>query len=268
MLSLEHDQLLETAIEARRARLVDASFLRGLSKLIAINRSQKLPEFNAPPLEPLAQPLSLDERIRSAMRELDAQLELSPRRDRGAEQADRAPMQRWGSPLGDMSKPIHGLQELVTAATAFAMLIAELRQSYSLKLDDALYGDELLVAIMAALETSFIGASSEQRLTACRWLRFRANDMGWSVSLQQEEDGTLRAASNSAGLDGYGRDVLSNLRQFCSPAQLVAYKAFAGYGSVRARALQTIRLPLCSHLRSCIGLVLNSARAGCSPGLP
>ena len=98
-----------------------------------------------------------------------------------------------------------------------------------------------------------------------RWLCFWAKDMGWGVSLQQDGGGAVRAFANSAGLDGYGRDVLSNLRQFCSPAQLVAYKAFAGYGSVRARALQTIRLPLCSHLRSCIGLVLNSARSSCSP---
>ena len=144
------------------------------------------------------------------------------------------------------------------------MLIAELDHSYKLRLGETLRDGEL-IAIMAMLEVSFVGASGSSRYSAMRWLEFRAADMGWSVALVPLVGAQMRAESRSMGLDGYGRNAVANLRDFRSPVELVAYKAFAGKGIALARSLHALHVSCCSHLRSCISLALGAERAGCSP---
>ena len=85
---------------------------------------------------------------------------------------------------------------------------------------------------MATLGVSIIGASGTDRLSATRRLAFRATDMGRGVDLVLQGS-QIRAESRSAGLDGYGRNAVADLRDFRSPVHLVAYKAPAGARSMR-----------------------------------
>ena len=167
----------------------------------------------------------------------------------------------WSSMLENLAEPVAGTRGLLTAVTALTMLIAELDHSYKLKLGESLREEEL-IATMAMLEVSFVGASDTSRYSAMRWLQVRAQDQGWSISLR-EEGCQQRAESHSAGLDGYGRTAVANLRDFRSPVQPIACKSFAGTGVLNSRGLHPVRLQLCYHLRCCLSLATYAHKEGC-----
>ena len=254
--NLLEPELLRCAKAARDERLVDESFLTALIDKVAAARAARLPPRTDAPM-----PLH-ENAVRKHKQELRASLELPTEDTRSAHAQTRAENGHWSSTLDDISLPVATTADLQTAVAALTMLIAELEHSYKLRLGDSLRPDEL-VAIMGMLEVSFVGASPTSRLSAMRWLEFRAADMGWSISLLTLDDAQTRAESRSMGLDGYGYHAVANLRDFRSPVELVAYKAFAGYGMAPARTLQALRVPCCSLLRTCISLALSSERVGC-----
>ena len=249
-------ELLRCAKSARDERLVDESFMLALIDKIAAAKAARLPLRTDAPM-----PLH-ENAVRTHRQELRASLELPTEDQRSAFAQPKAESGHWSTTLDDISLPVATTKDLQTAVAALTMLIAELEHSYKLKLGDSLRPGEL-VAIMAMLEVSFVGASPGSRLSAMRWLEFRAADMGWPVSLMTLEDSQTRAESRSMGLDGYGYHAVANLRDFRSPVELVAYKAFAGYGVAPARTLQALRVPCCALLRTCISLALSSERSGC-----
>ena len=248
-------ELLRCATKARDERLVDESFLVALIDKMAAAKAAQLPVRTDAPL-----PLH-ECSVRHHREELRASLDTLAE-DPRSNKAQPLDAGHWSSVLDDIALPVATTTELQTAVTAMTMLIAELDHTYKLKLGETLRAGEL-VAIMAMLEVSFVGASNIRRLSAMRWLEFRAADMGWSVSLITLEGSPPRAESRSMGLDGYGHQAVANLRDFRSPVELVAYKAFAGFGMAPARTLQALRIPCCYHLRSCISLALGSERSGC-----
>ena len=254
--SLLNPELLRCATRARDERLVDESFLHALIDKMAAAKAAQLPQRTDAPM-----PLH-ENSVRAHRAELRASLDPSAEDSRSVQAQQRADAGHWSSVLDDIALPVATTTELQTAVTAMTMLIAELDHTYKLKLGETLRAGEL-VAIMAMLEVSFVGASNIRRLSAMRWLEFRAADMGWSVSLITLEGSPPRAESRSMGLDGYGHQAVANLRDFRSPVELVAYKAFAGFGMAPARTLQALRIPCCYHLRSCISLALGSERSGC-----
>ena len=251
-------QLLGCANEARAARLVDESFVLGIIMLMAAAKASTLRD---PATRAEAATAQHEVLINSLTEELEAGAGLRQHETRSAHEQLPPPGSHWSSMLENITLPIAETTELTTAVAALTLLIAELDHSYKLKLGETLRNEEL-IATMAMLEASFVGASNTARLSAMRWLQFRALDMGWSVELLTQ-DGYTRAVSHCSGLDGYGRNAIANLRDFRSPAQLIAYKSFAGFGVVKARGLHAMRVPLCSHLRSCMSLATYAHKEGC-----
>ena len=255
---LREPRLLDVAIKARDARLVDESFVGALIKLLA---AAKASDLRAPATRVPTARAQHEALICQLTAEFEEQLGLGATENRSRyEQLDPS-RSHWSSMLENMAEPVAETRGLLTAVTALTMLIAELDHSYKLKLGESLREEEL-IATMAMLEVSFVGASDTSRYSAMRWLQVRAQDMGWSISLR-EEGCQQRAESHSAGLDGYGRTAVANLRDFRSPAQLIAYKSFAGVGVLKARGLHAVRLQLCHHLRSCMSLATYAEKEGC-----
>ena len=257
---LREPRLLDVAMKARDARLVDESFVLALVKLMA---AAKASDLRAPATRVPTARAQHEALICQLTADFEDQLGLDATESRSRYEQHDPSRSHWSSTLENLALPVAGTHGLLTAVTALTMLIAELGHSYKLKLGESLREEEL-IATMAMLEVSFVGAGASDtcRYTAMRWLQVRAQDQGWSISLR-EEGFQQRAESHSAGLDGYGRTAIANLRDFRSPVQLIAYKSFAGTGVLNSRALHPVRLQLCYHLRCCMSLATYAHKEGC-----
>ena len=162
--------LLPCASRAREERLVDESFVHTLIDTMASAQAAQLQARTA------EAPALHENVVRAHRRKLHESLELPLQDSRSELGQPKAEAGHWCSTLDDISLPVATTATLQTAVAALTMLIAELDRAYKLKLGETLRADEL-IAIMAMLEVSFIGASSSSRLSAMRWLEFRAADM-------------------------------------------------------------------------------------------